>query len=237
MYTPAMRHMNCMRVAGWLVGALLSVVMAAGLWGCDAHAADKQALQALIDTHAKANEAKDGATIARILSQNTFDHYERNLKLALDGTKAEVYAASASDRMEIARIRMLMNRRQIEKMTGKEYAVYSTSQGWYSFGFDPGEVLGVDLTNFKFAGKDTAYAQPRGGRRNKALPHRYTFIKEGGSGGDWKYDETSSYEHWSQELEEDARRSNREINLFILELVAEDTGKPVNKSLFDRPMR
>lgn len=99
----------------------------------------------------------------------------------------------------------------------------------------------MDLTNFKFAGKDTAYAQPRGGRRNKALPHRYTFIKEagtaGGSAGDWKYDETSSYDHWSSELEEEARLARRETNLYILELVAAEVGKDANKSLFDRPMR
>lgn len=229
-----MRHFSLLRVVGCLAWALLSVIVLTGMWGCDAHAADKQALQALINTHAKANEAKDGATIARILSQNTFDHYERNLKLALDGTKSEILAASVVDRVEVAMIRAALPRKLAEKMTGKEYAIHSTKQGWYSFDRDPEEVSGVLLTNYKFAGRDTAYAQPVGARTRKALPYRYTFIKEG---EDWKFDETSSYEYWSAWLEQEARLAGRDVNVYIIEYISERLGKNVSSSLFDRPMR
>ncbi len=225
-----MHCLNPLRV----VGCLVLLALSSALVACDSRSKDKQTLQALVDTHAKANEAKDGATMARILSTNTFDHYARNIKLALDGSQSEIHAATVVDRIEVARMRSRMTRKQLAKMSGKDYLIFATSEGWYSFGVGAEDVTGVDLTNFKFAGADTAYAQPRGGRRNKALPHRYTFIKEG---ADWKYDETSSYDHWSSEIEEDARRSNTEVNMYICSMVGAETGKQVPRTIFDKPMR
>lgn len=239
--------MTLLHAIARLCAVLVLVMTPAFVGGCDKHAEDKKAIQAVIDIHARANEGKDGNTIATILSDNTFQHYERVLRLALDGTKAEVAALQASDRLEVGRIRVRGKRSVLEKMTGKQYAVWATNQGWYSFGDGSAEgVEGIELTDFKFAPPDTAYARPRTGetemgmvglrmrRKEKKSPFKYTFIKQADG---WKYDETSAYEHWSSELDEIAAANRMDTDGLIIELLTEETGKKVPRSIFEKPMR
>jgi hypothetical protein len=210
------------------------------LAACDPHADDKVAIQSVIDQHAKADAARDGEGLAKLLSRNTFEHYERLMRIALTGTRSDITGLQAADQLEVVRIRVRGKKSQIEKMNGREYAVFATKEGWYDFGEDPNFVEGEELTNFKFAPPDTAYAQPKGfvrsgfRTREKALPFRYTFIHEPDG---WKFDETSSYEHWSVLMEQEARSSGMSLADFILTTVSEEADKTVPKDIFDRPMR
>lgn len=225
---------------------ILMSLISAFVGGCDKHAEDKRAIQAVIDVHAKANEGKDGQTVLSILTDSTFEYNQRLLKLALDGSKAEIARLSAWDRLMVARIRAKTKRAQVEKMSGREFTAYMTSQGWFSWGENPSDVEGIELTDFKFAPPDTAYARPRTGeseigfvglrsyRREKKSPFKYTFIRQ--SDG-WKYDETSSYEHWSSEIEEMAAMNRSDVDGLIVEMITEETEKKQTRAIFEKPMR
>lgn len=221
-------------VRPWLTLALIACLSSLCGWGCDQHAEDKEAIQLVVDSHAKAYSARDGAAVVKLMSRNTFDHYERLLRLALEGSRSQIVDLRAWDRLEVIRMRVRSTRKILKDMDGRKYAQYSCKEGWFDYGDDPEDVLGTELTNFKFAPPDTAYAQPRGGRRNRALPFRYTFIKEPDG---WKYDEISSYDHWSAELEQEARSARRDTTEFLIEMIADETGKKVQKDILDRPMR
>lgn len=194
--------------------------------GCDTRATDKEDMEVLIQTLDSCNNSSDGNGILGIFTQSTWDHNDALIKLALEGTEAEVKALHMADRMEVLRMRLRSNRAELSKLKGMEYTRFATSRGWYVL---PREDRALaTLTKFKFS--------PDGNEAWANLVHdgepsntRIHFIKEGGQ---WRYDEPDAMKSYSADYQFAARAERVPENRFIFNMLEQETGKDVPETIW-----
>ncbi len=197
--------------------------------GCDSRADDKQDMEVLVQTLDSCNNASDGNGILGIFTQSSFTNNDKLIKLALEGTEAQVKALHMCDRIEVLRMRLRATREELSKLRGQEYTRFATSRGWYVM--PPAERATATLDRFRFnAAGDEAWAYlVHDGERSDTKIH---FIKEGGL---WRYDEPEAMIAYSRDCQRAARVEGMSENQYILMMLEEETGKEVPETVW-QPM-
>ncbi len=113
----------------WVV--MLAVAFAAAAASCDEYAEDKEEIRENWAKMIAARDAKQGEVAVSLITAESIAAYERLLKLALDGKKQEIEQLDAADLWEVLVIRICGKRKDLEKLTPREYFVHATNQGWY----------------------------------------------------------------------------------------------------------
>lgn len=174
------------------------------------------------------NNTKNGKAILGVFTGETFEGYERVIKVALDGTKDEVSALGPSDRMEVLRIRTRAKRAEVEKLNGRQYCEFATSRGWY---VRPLSDRTEDTLRRITINGDTATADLHSDGEPTRVKLR--FVRQDGA---WRFDEPDAFKQWDREWIELAREEGITVNDLILEELATELGKEVPDSAW-RPMK
>lgn len=205
---------------------LVFVMLFAG--GCDPHAEDKRQIQKVSDDLDFYNNTRNGAQVVNLFTAETFEHYDRLIKLGLDGTPQQVRSLPPLDKMEVLRMRMRSTRSELSKMTGRQYAEYATSAGWYQT--PPEDQVQIRLIRFRFSGNNaTAEAQLDRWKTGA----RMRFEKQDGV---WKMDEPSSMAAWDAVYRDLAADEGMTVDEFLFEWLEDEIGRPVPESVW-QPMR
>ncbi len=85
----------------------------------------------------------DGEGFANLLAPESFQHFDRIIKLALDAPYDKTLRLPVAERREILRMRNRMKRKDLSKMDGRAWVVHAVSQGWYGGGGSGETVLKI----------------------------------------------------------------------------------------------
>jgi hypothetical protein len=206
----------------------LLLILLLALPACDEFAEDKAEINAVFASLHRCNDAGDGDGIVQVLSEESFAAYEPVLRIALDGSREEVEALKATDRLEVLRIRARSKRSDIEKLSGREYCRFATSRGWY---VTPPNEQTVDTLRGLVVRGPTATAMYVADGEVTGVTLR--FVKENGA---WRYDEPDAMKQWSRLTAEVARERGITVNELLLEYLEEELGKPPPASVW-KPMK
>jgi hypothetical protein len=207
---------------------LLPLLLLPLLTGCDAHLDDTREIREVYADLEFCYNARDGAKVVTLLTRDTFDHYDRLLKLGLDAKPDEVRALPPMDKMEVLRMRLLGRSAELARMNGRQYIEFATSQGWYIT--PPDERTDDRLERFRFgAGEATAELVMDGWRTGA----RFRFVKEDGA---WKIDEPVSLASWDSVFRQIARDEGMTVDELIFDLLEDEVGHEIPESVW-QPMR
>lgn len=210
------------------LGASALVLLGAAA-GCeDEHAAEKEAILTCLRQLDEANQDCDGAAAVALMSQRGLDEYTRLVKIALDGSKTDVQSLSPLEMMQVIEMRHRIPLRQLEKMDGRAYQEFATSDCWYT----GAEGSYEDSVGEIFVSGDTAYADVLDFDGNKSGVQGH-FEREDGV---WKVNEFSFHRVWDEELTKLAAENNVTIPEMVVLFEEWDTGKKIRKSIWE-PMR
>jgi hypothetical protein len=74
---------------------------------------------------------RDGEGFASLLAPESFQHFDRIIKIALDAPYDKTSRLPVGERYEMLRMRNRMKRKDLSKMDGRAWVVHAVSQGWY----------------------------------------------------------------------------------------------------------
>jgi hypothetical protein len=188
---------------------------------------DKERMQQLWKELERCNNERDGDKVVAVFSKESFKNNERIVKLALDGTKEQVKAAGPHTRVEVFRIRMLAKRADVEKLNGRGYVRWATSQGWYVTPADERTAQTLDDFRFNAAGTEATARLVEDGDPTEI---RLRFVKEEAG---WKYDEAHSYGEYDRVLRKIAKEEKMTEDDVVEEVLETETGKKVPESVWN----
>lgn len=200
------------------VAALLALALLMLLAGscADPQAQEKAAIRQLMrDYHAAAQDQK-GEWAVSLVTPASLTHYTEVVKLALDGTEAQVRTRTAFDRTEIILIRTLAKRKDIKGMDGRAYQKWATEQGWYVSDEDLYSDWTEGMSDIRIdSSGDAAWCYIREGRKPTRFMLRFAKVN-----GKWLFDETSVHEyfnHWTAQEAKDLGMSHDQFLVLWLE--------------------
>ena len=207
-----------------ILSLLVAVVAALVVPSCqDAHAEDKEEIRrvyAMIDT---CNDQSRGKEVLELFTAETFDGYERIIKVALDARMEEVKALRPSDKLEVFRIRARAKRAEIEGLDGRGYCEFATSRGWYVR--PPAERFESELRNFVFQGDVATAELLMDGEKTGA---RMRFVRQGGK---WRFDEVDAYHHWDRWWREESQESGLSVEELLIGQIEDEIGREAPDSI------
>ena len=177
------------------------------------HAQDEKDLAKLAESLDDFNNHSNGEGVAGIFSKNTFELYDRLLKVGLNGTAQQVRALPPAEQFEVLLMRIKGSRAEVAKLDGRGYVVYGTSKGWYITAFE--DRTTDTLKHFKFSDTDATADLYSDGEKSGL---RMRFVKEDGV---WKIDETYFYDSLSAFITKNSREAGISVEEFLT-LVLDD---------------
>ncbi len=230
----SVRYVICMTihtksVCTLLRGAFLMAACTAFLLlacaGCeDAEAA---AIRAMLVKYDQANEQGNGLLAKECVTKSSDTHYDTLRKHALYSDEKTVRALSPSTKLAVIMIRNRASAEQLEVLTGEDFLVWSTNQGWYA----GGEPWANSFGRIKVDG-DVALAP----MLDEGKPTRVTarFKKEEGK---WRLDETTLIHAWDEHYIATARAEGMSVDELITYIEEEDSGKYVEETVWQPMVR
>lgn len=213
-----------------IIGTVLLTLAALLLPACEdsSSAAEKEAILDCLRQLDEANAACDGAGAVAVMSQRGLDEYTRLVRLALDGSKSDVQSLSPLEMWQVIEMRHRIPLRELEKMDGRAYQEYATSQCWYS----EGEGEWEDGIGEIYVSGDTAYAEVLDfdGKKTGVQGH---FEREDGV---WKVNEFSFQRVWDDELRKLAAENNISVPDMVVRFEEMATLENVRSRIWE-PMR
>lgn len=218
-----------------LVGVVAAVcVLMFGTPGCkDPHAEDKAAIRQMMRDYHQANQDRSGSTVVSMMSPETLAHYDQILRLALDGTAAQVRARSAFDKMEIVMLRALSSRKELKGLDGLGYQIMATNKGWYADEENQYDTwtdgmadLSVDTTG------DGAWCYIL--ENHKRTAHTLKFEKKNGR---WLFDERSIHPYVEWWIKEEAKLSGLPEDEIIIQSVEDFHEIEIDRKTIWQPMK
>jgi hypothetical protein len=111
-----------------VVRAVAVLVMLLGFGaGCDD---TRPEIERTVEELEAAIAAGDGERFVAGLAPETFQHYDRMVKLALDGTARQVQVLSLTEKLDIIVMRHRMTRRDLSKMDGRAWLKQMVTRSW-----------------------------------------------------------------------------------------------------------
>ena len=207
---------------------LLLGTFLACLAGCDAHAADKEEMQSVVDRLDEANESGNGQAAAALVTAESIARYGPVLKLGLDGKRKEIEALDAWDMTEVFLMRTLSKRKDLKDLDARGYVVYATSKKWYATGDStPTELRRIRLLR---SGDEATARVYYDGEYSGAI---LRFLREDGV---WKLDENSWRGTFNRYIAEMASESEVSIPEAIMQMIEEERGTKPPPTVWN-PMR
>lgn len=183
----------------------------------------------------------DGEGFARWLAPESFQHYDRLIKIALDGNSRQIEVLPMSERYDVLVMRNRSTRKELSKMDGRAWVVHIVNQGWLDGQAVPNEDL-VDKKVVRVSGTSATL--------EIIYDVRQPLFTGEGSGR--KFSDTIGFQKVDDLWLADARRPSvlfeRMIALLrqaalrtpyqlMIGMEEKATGKPVPTDIWDRPMR
>ncbi len=206
--------------------AVASAVFLVPVTGCDKEAPEKEAIRLSWKRIDQANESKDGEGAASLFTASSIERYGPLIKLGLDGKKKDLEGLDPWDLSEVFLMRVCATRKDIEKLSPRDYVVYATSQGWYA----TGESQTAEPGKIRITGdKATVHFYDEG----KPTGETGRFFREDGV---WKFDEESWRPEFNSFVRVSAREEGVDVPEFLVSMIEDRTGKTAPKNIWD-PMK
>lgn len=163
-----------------------------------------------------AAETFDGEEAVSYVAQRSIDYYTGIVRLAIDGSKEQVLALPHIDVYEVIAMRNRVDLKELEKMDGRAWLVYSLSQDWSLD--DEEEMEPIELGRISVSGDYASAALIDQGTRTGRFVDFYL------EDGRWKIDLQSWDNLWNEQIEDAAAESEMEVVEFLLALEDYDYG-------------
>lgn len=232
-----------------VLASVVLLLFGVGLPACDKHAEQKKAIREVYDTYNQTAESGDGPGQAAVLSANTLTHYDKLLKIGLNGKADEVMALSPSAQHEILAMRNRATRKQLQGYTGKGYVIHAVKQGWWSgFGDDEWKLRSIkvngdsaeariveDIPTYTISQsyRSSLRSSARIERNRKPREYPIRFVCEDGK---WKVDETTLFPRFDAEATAAAKAYRVSMRDFLMAWEEDESGKEVTMKIWD-PMK
>lgn len=187
-------------------------------------AMDRVDVRKVFESYKAAILAEDGEMSVRSLTQSSFDRYEKLRVLALDGEGPVVRALPLFDRLTVAALRAQMTAAELATIDGKGLIVLSVDRGMIGAESVTGLTLGDVKLNDDVA---TADIKTDAG----SVPGGFRFRYEGDR---WLFDLAALMDGTSKNMD---RMGNPDLEAELLRALGRIAGKPVGKSIYDKPLR
>jgi len=223
------------RRLGPVAVAIFTVLACLVLGGCDPDAAEKKAVRETLQVVEDAIEANDARTYTELVTQGTFLHYERILRLANTARQAEVAVLPPAERFLILLLRHHIPLEERQNLDGRTLLSRIVSEGWWAG--SAGDGSSIDYGEIKING---AYARVQIVWNGKPTGFWVQFIRENAYGqpdptAPWKLDDPSMDAFSNDLIPRLAREINRNENDLMVMVVARESGEPVRPDIWDRP--
>jgi hypothetical protein len=195
----------------------ISLLALALVPGCDKDAQAKSAVRESFDLLLFYEQNRNGREAVKLYTENSFPRYERLIRIALDGTPEQVRALPVMDIYEVLIMRTMGTRRELTKLSGKQYLELATSRGWWG----PDDGSEYVLRDIRING-DSATAEVVIDRWRSGV--RIGFSREGDI---WKYDDEFSSQSWNDPIRNWAREAGMTVEQFVIDWIEEDHDREV----------
>lgn len=172
--------------------------MAFLLGGCDEHASDKEAIVESFYKLTESAAASDGKEFVKWLSPNTFEYYQKVIKIALDAKKEDVERLAPFEKYDVFELRGKASRAVISKLDAKTVLELACDDGWFS----QAQPHMIKLSNWRFY-EGEAYAQPSSFFYRIRPGTWMRFVRHEGR---WTFDFESLKSNYDHMVEQEAQR-------------------------------
>jgi len=218
---------NTVRVVA--AGCLLAIAFACG---CEDTEREQQAIRECAADLADGIANRNGEKVANRMTNSSIQLYERLLPIARKGTRAQLLSLPVGERAEAIGMRYGNSRIKLSKANGRAWVVEAVNAGEFEVGECSPETLGKVTVEGDFAKARVLYeGEPAVDLRDE--PAYFEFVLEDGV---WKLDETHHYQFFGAWYEEMASFSNRDINEFLVDEMADAYDVPSNPAVLDGPV-
>lgn len=219
-----------------LVAAVVFLGLALpGLTGCDKHAEDKAAVRLVWEQMENAYQMRDGVAAVSLMTARSFPYYERLMRIAVGGTRDEIRALTAIERMGVLMMRHRAGAVDMANLggDGRGYVRMSTQNGWW-------ESEDRDWIRLGEVVIDSDYARARVIEDGVKTGYWYQFVREDDSGqpspnGIWKLDDPESDVFLNAMIARQAQAEGMSEDDFLIAWEEEDTGSVVRRDIWDKP--
>lgn len=186
-----------------------------------------------------------------LISKGRAEYYDRLVKLAAGGSKADVAALAPVEKAELLVMRNRVPASKLKTMDGRSYILHAISERYWTVEeSDPGEpglwegakiAVNGDVAIATWVITAQVEVSPRlsrrrmsfGGTRDVVIDSgEVYFVKQDGA---WRVDELAALPGANKALK--AACAGTTIEKYLIEVEAEESGKPVRDDIFDRPPR
>ncbi len=201
----------------------LALVLIVTLAGCD----DPNATSVRTAFNASLNAR--GEEVLKFYAKATFDQIERQAKIALKASRAEVQRLKPSDRLAILQLRAEFNSSQLTKLSGRQLFAELGDAVWWADDEFPPRVTKIRATD-EWANMDLEY---RFSRRQKAkVTIRWVY-----EDNEWRVDDASMAAYQDRLVEGFASDLGKSVDEAILFLIDDwYFGRGVPAAIWDRPI-
>jgi hypothetical protein len=190
---------------------------------------EQAAVRAAFDAFDRAIVGADGEIAVSHMTRGSIAYYDVLIDYATDGKKEDVLRLSAVDKSEIVTMRNRFELRELDKMTGRQYLVFATNEGWYSGDEEADDWFSIG--NISIAGdRASAMVLELGDKTG----HFVDLYLEDGA---WKVDFQSWDTLWNKYLEEYAEYEDMTIDESMIQMENDYWGSVKKDLLYWTPMR
>lgn len=185
---------------------------------------DAQAIRAMLADYDRANNTGNGPLAKDCVTQASDDQYDLIRRHALYSDEKTVRALGPNLKYNVVMTRNRAPAEQLEVLTGEDFLVWTTNEGWYAGGVSnwAGHFGAIRVDG------NTATA-PILDEEGQPTSEKGTFIKEGGR---WRVDEPSMNSYVDKSYRLAARSEGMSEDEFIMSLETNDSGKEVTDAIW-----
>lgn len=204
-------------------------IIAAGILcgvGCDNK--DAQAIRAMLVQYDTANNSKNGRLAKECVTKSSDAQYESIRRHALYSDERTVRALGPYIKHQVLMTRNRASAAQLEVLTGEDYLVWTTNEGWFANGDS-----GWSTAFGKIAVKGD-FATGVVLQDDKPTGDKVHFLKEDGR---WRLDETTMGQHMDQWYLDLAKFEGVSVDDLLIFIEEEDSGKEISDSIWQPMIR
>ncbi len=219
------------------VTCLAAIALFMPLAACDEAAEEIELTLAELENAAA---SRNGEGFARGLAPESFQHYDRLIKFALDGKYEQVLKLPHEERLDILIMRNRSTRKELSKMDGRAWVVHFVNQGWHEGVLPPEEYVDRKIITSRgnTASMEIIYdlRQPifTGAGSGDKLSDTMTFQRVEDR---WLVDARRPSVLFERYIEVERRISHLSPNQILEGMETATTGKVVDKMIWETPMR
>ncbi len=174
----------------------------------------------------------DGATVAQLISKETFKKTDQFKDLALYGTSQDLEELNSYELFSVLALRQRIEPQQLIKMSAKEITQLTYDKGWNS----RKAAETISALNEKISQKVNITSNTTSTLTlyldNKELPPPFPFVKEEGI---WKIDQASLFPHQNKNLEIFIEKQGKTKKETLLQMLEKATGKKPSDKIWEAP--